>query len=296
MDKALGKGAVFVASEREGIKVMQDKEGGEVRPVCGPPNMKQQYFIGRTGQMYVCRPYKGEYVCYICKYQLNNKTTPFYEFATTNNSRLRCNISRLLYCTYVIGYWDEDVDLRFADGNSLNTHLDNIVKRERITDRAATNMRGMEAEYKNFNFVVYYIVFFYSLAIEEAQDIAQDAFIEMAEDGCKVFARNFVGLWIHKACQMAINSYHIKNRIISMDQSPVQYGKTDADIDLGILSYLGHTKDRQCFELYLQGATMKEIAEETNTPFSSVGSHLRRSKCKLRKILLQDKIIAQVYS
>lgn len=296
MDKALGKGAVFVASEREGIKIMQDKEGGEVRPVCGPPNMKQQYYIGRTGRMYVCRPYKGAFVCYICKYRLNNKTTPFYELATTNNSRLRCNISRLLYCTYVIDYWDEGVDIRFADGNPRNIHLDNIVKRERITERAAVNMRGMEAEYKAFNHVVSYIAFFYSLTMEEAQDITQDAFIEMAEDGCKAFARDFTGLWINRASQGAIRSFYMRNRITSIDQSPIQYGKTDADINLGVLSCLGDTKDRQCMELYLQGASRKEIAEETNTPITSIGTHLHRAKCKLRKILLQDKLIAQVYS
>lgn len=296
MDKALGKGAVVVASESEGMKVMQDKEGGEVRPVCGPPNMKQQYYIGRTGRMYVCRPYKGAFVCYICKYRLNNKITPFYELASTNNSRLRCNISRLLYCTYVIGKWDEDVDIRFADGNPQNIHLDNIVKRERITESAAVNMREMEAEYKAFNHVVDYIAFFYNLTKEEAQDIAQDAFIEMAQDGCKDFARDFTGLWINRAGQWAIRSFRTKDRITSIDQLPIQYGRTDTDIDLGVLSCLGHTKDRQCFELYLQGATMKEIAEETNTPITSIGSHLHRAKCKLRKILLQDKLIAQVYS
>ena len=96
--------------------------------------------------------------------------------------------------------------------------------------------------------------------------------------------------------EIGLNLWKKKTRFQCIDFCERETGRRDVPFGMDVLSVLGETNMRKCLDLQLQGASMKEIAEETGIPFSAIGSHITRAKRKLRKYLLTDPEIARIYA
>ena len=136
----------------------------------------------------------------------------------------------------------------------------------------------------------------FNIEQEDAKDVAQDAFLNMLARKHEQKARDFVALWIADAVQIGVNLWNKKTRFQSIDYMEREPGTRDVPFGMDVLSILGETNMRKCLDLQLQGASMKEIAEETGIPFKSIGTCISRAKRKLRKYLLTDPEIAKIYA
>ena len=294
---SLGKGVLFVRNEDEALREMRFRAECDVQPVCAPPDCKPIYYISEKGKMYIFRPYKGYYVLYELAHRMNNGRTPVYELQTTSGKHHTLNIERLVYCTFVAGKYIDKLKIEFKDGNPMNFDVDNLQVKNLLNEDAARRMGGYTEEYtKSFKYVAAYLAYFLGIADEDARDVAQDAFLDMLARKQEQRARDFVALWIHDATEIGINLWKKKTRFQCIDFCERETGRRDVPFGMDVLNVLGETNMRKCFDLQLQGASMKEIAEETGIPFKAIGSHITRAKRKLRNYLLTDPEIARIYA
>ena len=297
MDKALGKGVLFVRNEDEALREMRFRAECDVQPVCAPPDCKPIYYISEKGKMYIFRPYKGYYVLYELAHRMNNRRTPLYELQTTSGKHHAINIERLVYCTFVAGKYIDKLKIEFKDGNPMNFDVNNLQVKDLLNEDCARRMYGYtEAYAKSFKYVASYLAYFLCIDVEDARDVAQDAFLDMLARKQEQIARDFTALWISHATDLGITLWKNKTRFQCIDFCEREPGRRDVPFGMDVLSILGETNMRKCFDLQLQGASMKEIAEETSIPFSAIGSHIHRAKSKLRKYLLTDPEIARIYA
>lgn len=296
MDPALGKGVLFVRNEDEALREMRLRAECDVQPVCAPPDCKPIYYISEKGKMYVFRPYKGYYVIYQLAHRLNNGRTPLYYLQTTSGKHYGINIERLVYCTFVAGEYIDKLKIEFKDGNPLNFDVNNLQVKDLLNEDCARRMGGYTKEYaKSFKYVVSYLAYFLGIADEDARDVAQDAFLDMLARKREQIARDFVALWIYDATEIGINLWKKKERFQCIDFCERETGRRDVSFGMDVLSILGETNMRKCLDLQLQGASMKEIAEETGIPIKAIGTHIHRAKRKLRNYLLTDPELVKIY-
>lgn len=297
MDKTLGKGVLFVRNEDEALREMRFRAECDVQPVCAPPDCNPIYYISEKGKIYIFRPYKGYYVLYELAPRMNNGRTPIYELQTTSGKHHTINIERLVYCTFVAGKYIDKLKIEFKDGNAINFDVNNLQVKDLLNEDCARRMGGYTDEYaKSFKYVASYVAYFLGIADEDARDVAQDAFLDMLAHKQEQRARDFVSLWIYDAMQIGISIWKKKTRFQCIDFCEREAGCRDVSFGMDVLSILGETNMRKCFDLHLQGTSMKEIAEDTGIPFSAIGSHIHRAKCKLRNYLLTDPEIARIYA
>ena len=296
MDHALGKGVLFVRNEDEALREMRLRAECDVQPVCAPPDCKPIYYISEKGKMYIFRPYKGYYVLYESTRQLNNGRTLIYYLQTTSGKHYGINIERLVYCTFVAGEYIDKLKIEFKDGNPLNFDVNNLQVKDLLNEDCARRMGGYTKEYaKSFKYVVSYLAYFLGIDDEDARDVAQDAFLDMLARKQEQVARDFVALWISDAMEIGISLWKKKTRLQCIDFFEREARHTDVPFGMDVLSILGETNMRKCLDLQLQGASMKEIAEETGIPFSAIGTHIYRAKRKLRNYLLTDPELVKIY-
>ena len=297
MDPALGKGVLFVRNEDEALREMRFRAECDVQPVCAPPDCKPIYYISEKGKMYIFRPYKGYYVLYERAHLMNNGRTPVYELQTTSSKHHTINIERLVYCTFVAGKYIDKLKIEFKDGNPMNFDASNLQVKNLLNEDCARRMYGYTEPYKDyFNHVMHYVAWYLNIHEEDARDVAQDAFLDMLARKQEDVARDFVALWIHDAVEIGLNLWKKKTRFQCIDFCERETGRRDVPFGMDVLSVLGETNMRKCLDLQLQGASMKEIAEETGIPYKSIYPCISRAKRKLRNYLLTDPEIARIYA
>ena len=246
--------------------------------------------------MYTFRPYKGYYVLYELAHRLHNGRTPFYELQTTSGKHHGINIERLVYCTFVLGEYKEGLKVEFKDGNPRNYDVSNLRVKNLLNEDAARRMFGYVSIYeKDFNRVVSYIAWYLNIEKEDAQDVAQDAFLDMLARKQEQKARNFTTLWIGRAVDFGINLWRKRTRFQSIDYLESEPVIEDVPFGLDVLNVLGNTNYRKCLDIQLQGASMKEIQEETGLSVGSVGQALSKAKSKVRNYLKTDKELMKIY-
>lgn len=296
-DKSLGKNAVFVRNEDAALKEMEFRAGCEVRPVCATPDIRPIYYISRKGKAFVSRPYKGYYVLYELTPSKSNGKTPIYYLYTDKGDHHVFTIERLVYCSFVLGEYKKGLKIYFKDGDVMNFDVSNLRVKNLLNEDCAQRMINyMEPYSKSFNKIVAYIAWIIDIPKEDAQDIVQDAFIDLLARKKELVARNFIKLWVHHSWEYGVNIWTQRRRFQSIDLMEYELGKCDIPIELDVLKILGDTPASKCLDLQLHGASMKEIADETGLSLSSIGTTLHRTKNRLRKYLLTDKEIYKIYA
>ena len=298
-DKSLGKNAVFVRNEDAALKEMEFRAGCEVRPVCAHPDIRPIYYISRKGEMYIFRPYKGYYVIYNKSHRLNNGNTPIYELQVNyeTDKHVAIRIDCLVYCTFISGKYEDGLKITHKDGDPMNCEADNLQVKSLLNEDCARRMEGyMEPYAKAFNKIVTYIAWIVCISKEDAQDVVQDAFIDLLARKQEVFAYKFTSLWTYRAWELGVSMWAQRRRFQSIEFMERETGRSDIPFELDVLDILGDTPARKCLDLQLHGASMKEIADETGLSLSSIGSTLHRTKNRLRKYLLTDKEIYKIYA
>ena len=302
MNKAVGQNAFLADTEEKAQRIMELKSGCRVRPCVFPSMCPTAYFISEHGELYGCRYHnqlhkftgysilpvkKRKYLTYCMQVRKGAHARPV-------------NAERLIYCTFVLGEWDEDVEILFKDGNRFNMTLENLdEKQDQLTPKVAERMYDWTTLYqKYFEYVAQLVAFNYSLDYEDACDLTQEAFFRLMirynwrKDG------DFVSLWIFRARELCNDYRERAGRHLSFFADGFDHdiyaAVCDKVYEVDLLSpIVGNS--RKIVELKIQNVPESEIAEELGIEVKAVSTLFSRAKIKLRKYWGKDPELLKIY-
>ena len=302
MNPTIGQDAFLADNEEKAQQIMELKSGCRVWPCVFPSMCPTSYFISEHGELYGCR-YNNQlhkftgYSILKCKY----RKYPCYELPVRKGVHPRpVNAERLIYCTFVLGEWDEDVEIFFKDGDRFNMTLENLgEKQDPLTTEVAERMYDWTTIYqKYFEYVAKLVGFNYYLDIEDARDLTQEAFFDLMIRYGWSKDHDFVSLWVFRAREFCINYRKRADRNLSLFtdgfDSNITLSVRTKGYEVDLLSPLvGNT--RKIVELKMQNVSEVEIADELGIEARTIGTLYRRAKIKLRKHWGKDPELVKIY-
>lgn len=302
MNQSIGQDAFIADTEEKAQQIMELNSGCRVWPCVFPSMCPTSYFISEHGELYGCR-YNNQlhkftgYRILQCK----KRKYPCYELSVRKGVHPRAiNAERLIYCTFVLGEWDEDVEILFKDGDRFNMTLENIgEKQDPLTPEVAERMYDWANTYKKyFKYVALIVRFNYYLDIEDARDLTQEAFLDLMIRYGWSKDHDFVSLWVVKTREFCSNYRKRADRHLSLFTDgfdhDIRTAVRDKVYEVDLLSPLvGNT--RKIVELKMQNVPEVEIADELGIEVGSIGSIYYQAKKKLRKHWGKDKELMKMY-
>ena len=302
MDNSIGQDAFLADTEEKAQQIMELKSGCRVCPCVFPSMCPTSYFISEHGELYGCRYHNQlhKFIGYSilqCKY----RKYPCYELAVRKGVHSRTiNAERLIYCTFVLGEWDEDVEIFFKDGDRFNMTLENLgEKQDPLTPEVAERMYDWTTLYqKYFEYVARLVSFNYYLDYDDARDLTQEAFFDLMIRYDWSKDHDFVSLWVFRAREFCNDYRKRADRHLSLFTDGLDHDikmeVRDKVYEVDLLSPLvGNT--RKIVELKMQNVSEAEIAEELGINVGSIGSLYRLAKKKLRKHWGKDPELMKIY-
>lgn len=302
MNQALGQDAFFADTKEKAQQIMELKSGCLVRHCVFPSMCPTSYFISEHGELYGCR-YHNQFQKFVgySILPVKKRTYLTYSMQVRKGAHARpVNAERLIYCTFVLGEWNEDVEIFFKDGDRFNMTLENLgEKQDPLTPEVAERMYDWTTLYqKYFEYVAQLIAFNYNLDHDDARDLTQEAFIDLMIRYGWSKDHDFVGLWVFRAREFCVDYHRRADRHISFfkdgfdhDVMAVVHDKV-YEVDL-FSPLVGDT--RKIVELKMQNVSEVEIAEELGIDVGSIGNMYYQAKKKLRKYWSKDPELMKIY-
>ena len=293
---SLGANTFFANSEVDALAEFGNLAGCEVRKCVYPVRGERVYYISTSGQLFGLIRDKSKHV--FIGYTINarilhkNKERPtpgvWYgvkHYMTGKDTVVKAE--RMVYNTFVLGRWNEEVKVQFKDGDQHHVSLDNIEEQHDTFDHKwAVNMSHYTQIYRReFNRVVDYVEWFCKIREDEAKDCVQDTFMWLTSVD-RELPSYFVGAWMFWS---KINGMHyIRNnaRMLSIgDWDGCVY---DKPLDIDIIGMVKNKKKRDILLMKLHGYTEREIADKHGYTVGTVHNTVRRVIANLRSEFLKD--------
>ncbi|MBQ7531865.1 MAG: sigma-70 family RNA polymerase sigma factor [Paludibacteraceae bacterium] len=291
-------------TEQEAIAWIEREAGQKMYPCVYPSRMGHDYYIGKDGTLFASRYYNE--ARYYLVYRIYPVVSQFFRnkdkaYTLASTERIEgVLVQRLVYCTFVLGYWDTKTSILFKDGNHQNCHIDNLTAKvtagiDSLTGKDADAMRTYQQDYtKHFPTICNYLRWFARLNKQEAEDCTQDAFIRIVEEVARLNRDHFVGYWIVMARKMSLQ--YVRQRLIHVDidsTKPLWTRAPECGIDL--LSILPNETHREIIMLMADGYTMTQVGDMLGMSKSQIDKRQIKAKRILRDYLKTDKEIMKQY-
>lgn len=302
MNSSLGQNPFTAKTEENAQRIMELRSECRVLRCVFPTMCATSYYISECGELYGCRYNRTKrifdayeiskckarkYLCYELKYRKDANSTTI-------------NAERLVYCTFVLGEWNEDIKIAFKDGDRFNINVGNLcLKEDKLNTIAANRMTDWTAIYrKEFKRVAQDVKYHCSIEIEDAYDIVQDSFLNLMERSNWNRDLDFVALWIVNSRKLGINFHKHQARSISMQADGVE---NDASMTMHTISYEVDLLSpisgnmRKIVELKMQDVSEACIAKELGLACSSIGPLYGRARKILRQYWSRDKELCKFF-
>ena len=290
----LGDNAFFANTEAEALAEFSKRAGCEVRKCVYPVRGERVYCVSTSGQLFglIRDESKHVFIGYTINVRIKYKDRPtpgvWYgvkNYLTGKDTVVRAE--KLVYNTFVLGQWDEDVKVQFKDGDQYHVSLDNLEEPHEVYDPKWTeNMSQYTQVYRReFNRVVGYVTWFCSIRTDEAQDCVQDTFLWLTSDE-RIMPSYFIGAWMFWSKMSGMHFLRERARMRSIEDW--DGWRNDRPIDIDILGMVKNDKHRDMLLMKLHGYTEKEIAEKYGTTAGTVRNTVQRVIANLRTVFIQD--------
>ena len=302
MDQSIGQDAFLADTEEKAQQIMELRSGCRVWPCVFPSMCPTSYFISEHGELYGCRYHNQlhKFTGYSIL-PVKERTYLTYNMQVRKGVHPRpVNAERLIYCTFVLGEWDEDVEIFFKDGDRFNMTLENLgEKQDPLTPEVAERMYDWTTLYqKYFEYVARLVCFNYNLDIDDARDLTQEAFFDLMIRYGWSKDHDFVGLWVFKARGFCSDYRKRADRHLSLFTDgydhDIRAAVSDKGYEVDMLSPL-QGNQRKIVELKMQNVSEVEIADELGIEVGSIGSMYYQAKKKLRKYWGKDPELVKIY-
>ena len=289
-------------TEEEALAWINEQAGKEMRRCVFPTRPCLNYYISRDGLLYGCRYFwrAKKYVAYQCHPKTDRKADGVIYNLFTPDGEANKLAARLIWCTWVLGYWSDKVKVRYKDGDRNNIDLSNLAELNeewKIRKEHAEEMRKFENIYRReFKMMVHDVQYRSNIRKEEAQDAVQEAFIAITRkhDGN---IEHFCANWFVMAQKIAMNYIQQKENFTSLEYESVEKatGRWESSSVTPILAPIKDEKDRRALELVAQGATITEICEEIGISRTNITRRLHRAREICKDYLSTDREIMKIY-
>lgn len=292
----LGADTFFANSEVDALAEFSKRAGCEVRKCVYPVRCERVYCISTSGQLFglIRDERKHVFIGYTINVRILNKNkeqpTPGVWYGVKHYLTGKDTVvksERLVYNTFALGRWDEEVKVQFKDGDQLHVSLDNLEEpHETFDPKWAVNMSYYTQIYlREFNRVVDYVEWFCKIREDEAQDCVQDTFMWLtsADRELPIY---FVGAWMFWSKINGMN--YIRNNARMMSLEDWDGCIDDKPIDIDVLGMVKDNKHRDMLLMKLHGYTEREIAEKHGTTAGTVHVTMTRVITNLRTSFLKD--------
>lgn len=295
--------AFYCKTAEDALQEMEKRSGCRVAQIVYPYVCSNDYFISEFGEMYTLH-YEKRVNKRWCVDRIAHKigltaNAGISISFTANKQLVQVKAEKLVYCTFVLGSWDDDIEVDFKDGNPKNVHLDNLAERgEYLTEETAERMAKFADIYtKYFDYVMKYIRFVIDIDTEDAEDLTSKAFMYLCAFERKEIKGDFVSLWIYYAKKKAQSFWLLrcKPRVGKVDEMEWLTGKNDTPIGLDILNVLPNERWKVALWQQAQGYSQEESAEELGVSVSMVRNYRRDAKNYMRKYLSTDREVMKIY-
>lgn len=293
---ALGADSFFANSEVDAMAEFSKRAGCEVRKCVYPVRGERVYCISTSGKLFglIRDEIKHVFIGYTIKVRIlhNNKERPtpgvWYgvkHYITGKDTVVRAE--KLVYNTFVLGKWDEEVKVQFKDGDKHHVSLDNLEEQHDTFDpKWAVNMSHyMQIYRREFNRVVDYVEWFCKIREDEAKDCVQDTFMWLTSAD-RELPSYFVGAWMFWSKMNGMKYLRARARMCTLEDW--DGWRNDRPIDIDILGMIKNEKHRDMLLMKLQGYTEEEIAEKFSTTHGTVIVTMKRMISNLRTEFLKD--------
>lgn len=293
---SLGDDAFFANTEAEALAEFSKRAGCEVRKCVYPVRGERVFCISDHGSMFglIRDESKHVFIGYSSKPRVLHKTakrpTPGVWYGVKHYLSGKDTVVRaekLVYCTFVLKEWRDDVIVRFKDGDQYNVCVDNLEEpHKEVSPVWIEHMNGQTKVYKReFNRVVDYVSWFCSIRIDEAQDCVQDTFLWLTSDE-RTMPSYFIGAWMFWSKMNGMHYLRDRARMCTLEDWDVL--KNDRPIDIDVMSMIKNEKHRDMLQMKLHGYTEKEIAEKHGTTQGTVRVTMQRVVANLRAAFIKD--------
>lgn len=293
---SLGDDAFFANTEAEALAEFSKRAGCEVRKCVYPVRGERVFCISDHGSMFglIRDESKHIFIGYSAKPRVLHKTakrpTPGIWYGVKHYLSGKDTVVRaekLVYCTFVLKEWRDDVIVRFKDGDQYNVCVDNLEEpHKEVSPVWIEHMNGQTKVYqREFNRVVDYVSWFCSIRIDEAQDCVQDTFLWLTSDE-RTMPSYFIGAWMFWSKMNGMHYLRDRARMCTLEDW--NGWRNDKPLDIDILGMVKNDKHRDMLLMKLHGYTEKEIAEKYGTTAGTVRNTVQRVVANLRDNFLRD--------
>lgn len=293
-------------TESEAIDWMENQSGRKFQLCVFTSTQDYNYYISRDGILYSChychtlKRYES-YKMSQRKQQLidgkrNNEIGIFYKLTSNKEDKIVLG-AKLVYCTYVLGYWDEHITIKYKDCNRFNIKLDNLYEYKKIdlTYENAIKMNSLTNVYKqHFKPIQNYVKFISNISIDDAKDCTQEAFLILSSKIEEKKIRWFVYYWATMASKMSRK--YLERRIKSHNIELMNFGTHDKQYEVNLLELLNDERQRDVMGLISQGYTQLEAGEILNLTKRQIQISQHNASKILRDYLRTDKDIIEIYA
>ena len=293
----LGNG-FFTYTVSEALQEMQRLADCEVRHCVFPTIGNLQYYISEHGDLFSTQTIQGR-----CLTRGPKKAGSLeghgkrkdggvtHRLSYTPKNEKWIPAEKLVYCTFVLGQWVEDLELEFINGCSTDIRPDNIQpKKEKCLQEWTDRMYQYAEIYeRDFNNVVRYIEYWAWIPHEDAKDVAQSTFIWLTTVG---FKSDFdTALWMYWGKYRGMDLWnHVLRHFDKGEFDETLYdGIGDRPYEVDLVHVQPGEKRARYLLMWLQNHTPTEIADECNSTISNVASSVTRSIQFLQKYLRHEK-------
>lgn len=198
----------------------------------------------------------------------------------------------LLYCTFILGYWNPELKIDFKNGRADDLRPDNLMEhREDIPQEWAERLSSFGDIYqKNFSNVVRSVRWWCAISEEDAKDVAQATFIWLSTAGYK--GQMNAALWTYWARKRGLDFYYHHQRHYNTDDYDAvleMRGQRDKSVEVDLFHLQKGEKRSRYLTLWAQGHTPTEIAEMVGSTTGNVGGSVTHSIQFLRKYFRHEK-------
>lgn len=292
----MGSDAFFANTEAQALEEFGKRVGCEVRKCVYPVRSERVYCISEHGDLFglVQDNSKHVFIGYSAKPRVLHSTAErpapgvWYgvkDYLSGRDTVMRAE--RLVYCTFVLGEWNDEIKIKFKDGDPYNICVENLEEQhDEVSPVWAQNMSEYTQVYQQeFNRVVHCVKWYCNIREDEAQDCVQDTFIWLTRND-RTMPLYFVGAWVFWS---KINGMHyMRDRAKMCTLEDWDGCRNDRPIDIDILGMVKNDKHRDMLLMKLHGYTEKEIAEKYGTTAGTVRVTMQRVVANLRTAFLKD--------
>ena len=290
----------YLSSESDALSMMEELSGCKVLQVVFPYSGYNNYYISEKGHCYSVRHAAKVKKAWKLKVLVPRDRGFGYSYTLQQNfEQIQMKAEKLVYCTFVIGEWDEDIELEFKDGNNHNVSLDNLAEvGEQLTEESAQIMSEYADIYRDkYDYVTKFVRFKTEVSMEDAEDCTSKTFIYLTANRRRKEIEDFVALWIHYAVKKAQSLWLWRYipRVGRIDEKEWLFKRPAPEHGLALLNVLPDERWKKVMWCMVNGYSQEETAQEIGLSVSSVRDFRRESKKYLRNYLSTDREIMKIY-